>query len=248
VTPDSRQWSARYALLAYGASWVGLGLVSSGAWLLFRVRLPEDAELLLIDAVWLAWLIPLYRAGVLRAGDLGLRTSPAARPVGLALLVLVASSVFDGVWGSALALGQVSNPFSAISDKSTATVVLTGVAVVVTAAVEEVFFRGLLYRCLRNRFAVLPASVMIGVMFGLVHTEYPLAVLPELAVYGGLACLLYEYTGSLLPGIALNVYLDAGGFEQTLTGRSLIVFWGFVLLVLVLVARSVQWKAGRLSR
>ncbi len=114
--------------------------------------------------------------------------------------MLVASSVFDGVWGSALALGPVSNPFAGISDKSTAAIVLTGIAAVVTPVIVEVFFRGLLYRCFRNRFAVLPASVMIGVMFGLVHTEYPLGVLPELAIYGGLACLLYEYTGRCCRG------------------------------------------------
>jgi membrane protease YdiL (CAAX protease family) len=133
--------------------------------------------LLCVDAVWLALLIPLYRAGLLRAVDLGLRTSPAARSVGLVLLVFV----------------------------------------------------------------------VIGVMFGLVHTEYALGVLPELAVYGGLLCVLYERTGSLLPGIALNVYLDAGGFEQALTGRSPIVLWSFGLLVLVLVARSMTRRMGRLS-
>lgn len=248
TTTRSRQWTVRYALLAYGASWVILGLVSLAALLLFGTRLSEDAGLLCVDAVWLASLIPLYRSGVLRAIDLGLRAAPAARSVGLALLVFVVSGLFDGLWRSALAPGPFSNPFSGVSDKSTATIVLTGVVAVVTAAVEEVFFRGLLYRCLRNRFAMFPASVVIGVMFGLVHTEYPLGVLPELAVYGGLACLLYEYTGSLWPGIALNVYLDAGGFEQALTGRSTVVFWTFALLTLVLVARSLRWRVERLFR
>jgi membrane protease YdiL (CAAX protease family) len=247
VTPRSRQWTVRYALVAYGASWVVLGWLSLGASLPFGIHLYEDAGLLCVDAAWIASLVPLYRAGALRAADLGLRASPVARSVGLVLLVLVAVSLFDGAWRSALALGPVSNPFSGVSDKSTATIVLTGLVAVVTPVVEEVFFRGLLYRCLRNRFAVLPASVMIGLMFGFVHTEYPLGVLPELAVYGGLACLLYEYTGSLLPGMALNVYLDAGGFEQALTGRSTIAFWSFALLALVLVARSLLWRIGRPS-
>jgi hypothetical protein len=40
------------------------------------------------------------------------------------------------------------------------------------------------------------------------------------------------------------VYLDAGGFEQALTGRSPVVFWGFVVLTLLLVARSLRAKVG----
>jgi hypothetical protein len=123
----------RYALLAYGASWVVVGWASLGASLPFGIHLSDGAGILCIDAAWLAPLIPLYRAGVLRAADLGLRTSPAARSVGLALLAFVVSSLFDGVWRSALALGTVSNPFSGISGKSTATIVLTGVAAVVTS-------------------------------------------------------------------------------------------------------------------
>jgi membrane protease YdiL (CAAX protease family) len=138
--------------------------------------------------------------------------------------------------------GPVPSPFSGIADKSTVAIVLTGVAAVVSPVVEEVFFRGLLFRCFRNRSSLFPASVIIGVMFALVHTEYPLAVLPELAFYGGLACVRYEYTGSLFPAIAINLYLDAGGFEQALTGTAAIVFWSFVWLVAVLLSRSLRWK------
>jgi membrane protease YdiL (CAAX protease family) len=232
----------RYALVAYGASWVFVSCVSLVAWLLFGVHGWGGAGALWFDVAWLGSLVPLYRAGVLSTGALGLRSAPAARSVGLALLVLVSASVFDAVWRSVLVLGSVSSPFSGVSGKGMATIVLTGVAAVVSPVVEEVFFRGLLFRCFRNRFALLPASVMIGVMFGLVHTEYQLGVLPEFAFYGALLCVLYEYTGSLWPGIALNVYLDAGGFEQALTGRSTIVFWSFALLVLVLLARSVRWR------
>jgi membrane protease YdiL (CAAX protease family) len=234
----------RYALVAYAGSWIVVGCVSLVAWLLFGVHGWGGAGALWFDMVWLASLVPLYRAGVLTASALGLRPASAGRSVGLALLVFVSAGIFDVLWRSLLALGPVSSPFSGVPGKGTATILLTGIAAVASPVVEEVFFRGLLYRCLRNRFAVFPASVMIGVMFGLVHTEYPLAMLPGLAVYGGLLCLLYEYTGSLFPGIALNVYLDAGGYEQALTHRNTVVFWTFVLLVLALVARSLPWRVG----
>jgi membrane protease YdiL (CAAX protease family) len=243
ATTRSRQWTVRYALFAYGASWIVAGCASVAARLLFGVHGWGGAGALWFDMAWLASLVPLYRAGVLSAGDLGLRPAPAARSVGLALLMLVSASLFDAVWRSALALEPISNPFSGVSGKGAATIVLTGVVAVVSPVIEEVFFRGLLFRCFRNRFALFPACVMIGVMFGLVHTEYQLAVLPELAVYGALLCVLYEYTGSLLPGIAINVYLDVGGFEQALTGTDTIVFWSFALLVLVLLVQSVRWRS-----
>jgi len=46
-----------------------------------------------------------------------------------------------------------------IAHQSTVVIVLTGFAAAVAApVVEEIFFRGLLYRCLRNRFGIAPAS------------------------------------------------------------------------------------------
>jgi membrane protease YdiL (CAAX protease family) len=237
----TREWSVRYALVAYVASWLAVLCITLGAWLL-GVRHWGVVGALWFDVAWVVSLVPLYRAGVLKAADLGLRGAPAARSVGLALLVSVSLGVFDEVWRSVLASGSGTNPFSGVAHKSTVFIVLTGIAAVVSPVVEGVFFQGLLFRCFRNRFALLPASAMIGVMFALVHTEYALAVLPELAVYGALACVLYEYTGSLFPAIAINLYLDAGGFEQALTGTAAIVFWSFVLLVVVLLARSLRWR------
>lgn len=242
MTPRSRRWSTRYALVAYGASWAVVACISLGAWPLFRVHRWGAAGALWFDVAWLASLVPLHRAGVLSAGDLGLRPASAGRSVALALLMFVLVGVFNGVWGSVVPAGSVSTPFSGIADKGTATIVLVGVAAVVSPVVEGIFFQGLLFQCFRNRFTLLLASMMIGVMFALVHTEYPLVVLPELAVYGALACVLYEYTGSLFPAIAINLYLDAGGFEQALTGNAAIVFWSFVLLVVALLARSLRWK------
>lgn len=50
---------------------------------------------------------------------------------------------------------------------SVATEVLTGFAVAVCAAViEEIFFRGLLYRAFRNRSGIAPAALINGIMFG----------------------------------------------------------------------------------
>jgi uncharacterized protein len=65
--------------------------------------------------------------------------------------------------------------------------VLAGFAAAVSApVVEEIFFRGVLYRSFRNSFAVIPASVIAGVIFGLAHASvYPFDMLPEEVFWRG---------------------------------------------------------------
>jgi membrane protease YdiL (CAAX protease family) len=228
-------------LVAYVVSWLAVLCVALVSWLV-GARHWGVASALWFDVMWLASLVPLYRAGMLRCVDLGLRPAPAGRSVSIALLVFVLVGVLDDVWSSVLALRPVANPFSGIASESTVLIALAGVAAVVSPVVEGVFFQGLLFRCFRDRFALLPASVIVSLMFALVHTEYPLAVLPGLALYAGFACMLYEFTGSLFPVVAINLYLDVDGFEQALTGTGAIVFWAFVLIVVVLLARSLPWE------
>lgn len=117
-------------------------------------------------------------------------------------------------------------------------IVLAGLAATLGAPiVEEIFFRGVLYRSFRNRLGVLPASVIAGAIFGVLHTQYPLIVRPELAFFGVIAALLYERTGSLLPGIAMHSFIDASGFEIALTGRETIVGSAFLLIAVILLLR-----------
>jgi membrane protease YdiL (CAAX protease family) len=109
--------------------------------------------------------------------------------------------------------------------------VLAGFAAAIAApVVEEVFFRGFLYRSLRNRLPIIPAALLVGVIFGLGHTQYPLLERPNQALFGFVTCLLYERTGSLLPGIAIHSFIDASGFEAALTGTSWIVLVIFLAL------------------
>jgi len=78
-------------------------------------------------------------------------------------------------------------------------------------------------------------------MFGFVHiTSYPLDTLPVKAAFGVIACLLYERTGSLLPGIALHSFVDATAIDVSLTGNDLIVLASFLLLTVVLLIQSTK--------
>jgi membrane protease YdiL (CAAX protease family) len=199
----------------------------------------------------LSALIPLYRSGRLSARDLGLRAAPGARAVGLCLLALAVYFAFADISLNVLGHPKTSNPFAGIAHRSTLVIVVTGLAAAVGApVVEEIFFRGLLYRSLRNRLGTMSATSAAAVLFALVHgAQYPLAALPEVACFGVVACLLYQRTGSLLPGIAIHSFVDASAFEQTLTGQITVTFYVFLIIALGLLARAgIRGRRRRAAR
>lgn len=83
--------------------------------------------------------------------------------------------------------------------------ILAGLAVflicVVAPIAEETFFRGFLYGGLRGRLSEIPAASISGLVFGIVHAPTgPTTVIPLAALGFGLA-LLYQRTGSIVPGM-----------------------------------------------
>jgi membrane protease YdiL (CAAX protease family) len=83
--------------------------------------------------------------------------------------------------------------------------ILAGLAVflicVVAPIAEETFFRGFLYGGLRGRLSEIPAASISGLVFGIVHAPTgPTTVVPLAALGFGLA-LLYQRTGSIIPGM-----------------------------------------------
>jgi membrane protease YdiL (CAAX protease family)/uncharacterized RDD family membrane protein YckC len=71
---------------------------------------------------------------------------------------------------------------------------------------EELFFRGFFFAGLRSRWSFLPAALLTGAIFGLVHAPTgPTAAIP-LAGLGFALCFIYEETGSLWPCIAAHVF------------------------------------------
>jgi membrane protease YdiL (CAAX protease family) len=89
------------------------------------------------------------------------------------------------------------------ADNGTLLLVVGAVVVIAVAPVcEELFFRGVLFRVLRQRLPFWPAAIIDGVVFGFVHGS--LVIVPVLAVLGIMFCYVYERTGSLFPTIALH--------------------------------------------
>jgi uncharacterized protein len=78
--------------------------------------------------------------------------------------------------------------------------------IVVAAPVsEEVCFRGMLFGGLRERLPRLGAALLGGLIFGGLHALTGVTAVPPLIVFGFLLSLLYEKTGSIVPGIILHM-------------------------------------------
>jgi membrane protease YdiL (CAAX protease family) len=70
---------------------------------------------------------------------------------------------------------------------------------------EELFFRGMLFGGLRERLPLVAAALISGLVFGGLHALTGLSAVPPLIAFGFIMALLYERTGSIVPGILLHM-------------------------------------------
>lgn len=237
VTERSRTWRARYGLVAYVATFVAANAIGAVLRFGLGVHFSVGAGVLIVDGCLLGALVPLARRGGLDRRDLGLRTVPGPPAFALALLGLLVYAALSALWILLVQPHSAGRTLAGAGRASGLPAAIDVLAIAISApVVEEIFFRGVLYRSLRNRLAVAPAVLVAGCLFGLVHiASYPLVTLPVKAAFGMIACLLYERTRSLLPGIALHCFVDAIGIDVALTGNgsiALAVAGGMALLVL----------------
>lgn len=73
------------------------------------------------------------------------------------------------------------------------------------AIAEEICFRGMLFGGLRERLPKVPAALVAGLVFGALHAFTGISAVPPLIVLGAVFCLLYEKTGSIVPGMLLHM-------------------------------------------
>jgi membrane protease YdiL (CAAX protease family) len=70
---------------------------------------------------------------------------------------------------------------------------------------EELLFRGMLFGGLRTRLPRIAAALISALIFGLLHALTGISAVPPLIAFGFILALLYEETGSILPGILLHM-------------------------------------------
>jgi membrane protease YdiL (CAAX protease family)/sugar lactone lactonase YvrE len=77
--------------------------------------------------------------------------------------------------------------------------------VIAAPIAEETCFRGMLFGGLRQKLPRLAAALICGLIFGALHALTGITAVPPLIVFGFLLALLYERTGSIIPGILLHM-------------------------------------------
>jgi membrane protease YdiL (CAAX protease family) len=86
------------------------------------------------------------------------------------------------------------------------TVPLQILLIVIAAPIgEEVCFRGMLFGGLRERWPRVAAALLSAAIFGALHALTGLSAVPPLIAFGFILALLYERTGSIVPGILLHM-------------------------------------------
>lgn len=134
--------------------------------------------------------------------------------LGLGLLAIVAStlivSLLVALSGSEATPEQVLT--SGLLDTPSQLTLAVIAAVVLAPIAEELLFRGLLHRGLRQRLRIVPATALSSVLFAVVHIDVALSqplALVGLTLVGVILAVAYERTGSLIVPIVIHAVHNA---------------------------------------
>lgn len=148
-----------------------------------------------------------------RAADFGLQRPPLLRAAGLTILLGLGLFVLTATWAQALGLDDDAPSIAdrLVADESTSQALLVLVMVAVAVPLgEEFLFRGYVFRALSNWRGTLPAAALTGVTFAATHIGWlPIGAIVPASVFGFVLCLLYHWTGSLYPPLALHAFSNS---------------------------------------
>jgi membrane protease YdiL (CAAX protease family) len=153
-------------------------------------------------------------AGRVTWRDFGLVARRFWPTVGRIATVLVGYLALLAAYNALVKLAPDDAPDKLGASGGTLNMLLFGLLVAVLAPIaEEIFFRGMLFRALRNGAGLWPAAIISGLLFGSLHidattTERLLQVVP-LVVLGIAFAMLYNWTGTLYSTIALHATNNA---------------------------------------
>lgn len=249
--------TAILALFAALAAAVAAGLVIAVIGVIFGAD-PQDAppaiaigSTVVQDLCFVGAAVLFSRAyGTGQPWQLGLRPTRLWTGIGWAGLAFVTLVLFSAGFNALIGQKDAESlPPELGVDQSTAALVGTAVLVTVLAPLaEELLFRGYIFPALRNWRGTVPAVVIAGAIFGLLHVfSSPAYALVPLALFGSLLCLVYLKTRSLYPAIALHSVNNSIAF-----GSAPEVDWTWqiaplaagALLVIAFVALTVRRAFG----
>lgn len=147
--------------------------------------------------------------GPVTGRDFGLARAPLWSTIWRMAVVMASYLLLLGIYSDLVHLTPDTAPDKLGASTSNMHMLVFAILVGVMAPIaEELFFRGFLYRALRNGIGVVGAVVLSGLLFGSLHidslgSERLLQVVP-LVVLGIAFALLYQWTGTLYSTIALH--------------------------------------------
>ncbi len=196
---------------------LALNLLVLGASVILHLPITENRDLLVIFlmvqdgiVVATAWLFTLARFHI-GWDRLGLRSFSVRLGCATSAGLLVASYVVRLVYGLIVsAFGvqiQQQDVLTRLDTHGLGFLLTLFAAAVVAPVSEEIFFRGFLYGGLRGRIGVVGAMIVSTLFFTGLHLSAALFI--PIFVLGLSLAWLYEYTGSLYPGILLHAVNNA---------------------------------------
>jgi membrane protease YdiL (CAAX protease family) len=175
-----------------------------------------------------------------RASQFGLRPVPLKQALKWGAIAVAIYLSFQIVYVQVVQPDQKQTTLQDLGAGNGAAITfLIGVLVVgVAPAVEEFFFRGFFYGALRTQFPFWVAALIDGLVFGAVHAPTGIEAVPPLIALGFAFCLLYEATGSIVPGIVLHTLNNMVAFGSDKDGSWAVAGVTAALVVLAAVTLS----------
>jgi uncharacterized protein len=181
------------------------------------------AALVTADLVIVGVVIAFARRGAARLGPatLGIRRTRFWPALGWLLVIYAGIAAFEVLWVALVGSGHHRAVSTAGGHPGVPAALGLLFAIAVAAPIaEEIAFRGYLFGALTRWRGPWIGALVTALLFGLAHiATYPPQLLPMMAAFGFGACLLYWFTGSLLPCISLHA-LNNGIVTGVLLGWS----------------------------
>ncbi|MBQ6354884.1 CPBP family intramembrane metalloprotease [Candidatus Saccharibacteria bacterium] len=193
-------WNAVYQALVYA---ITLAFIISAPILLSKLKTAKNG---------LKWAKTLK----IDREEAGLRGLPTWTDIGLAPVGLL---VYFLAAAGLVALFKLFPWFNALENQDVgfnniyagADRVIAFIALVVIAPVaEEIIFRGWLYGKLRNRLKIIPAMLIVSILFGVLHGQWNVGV--NVFALSLVLCGLREITGTIYAGMIVHILKNALAF------------------------------------
>jgi membrane protease YdiL (CAAX protease family) len=246
--PRAAAWRPRTATVAVVA---GLIATQAAGWAIATINgggAVVALSLVISDVLLLAVILAVARRGAERLGaaTLGIRRTAWGPALGWGTALLFAGFAFDGL--TAAVVAGLSGGARHHAHLHT-THLAPGVAVLVTLAVavaaplaEEITFRGYLFPALTRWRGPWVGAVATALLFGAAHlASLPVPFQLGAAFFGFGLCLLFWFTGSLLPCVTVHSFNNAIVLAVVTGGQlalALVAAPALCLLVLAPFARE----------